>query len=105
MFMPKSQGGMGVEAPLGWKHYRSHKHLVYASTFAMKRPDYVESFPLPFPGLQPKKLIEFVEKPYYKAPVFLTEGQSVCGKSALRSLHKTNFPLIPFAFHRECYVL
>jgi hypothetical protein len=105
MFMPKSQGGMGVEAPLGWKHYRSHKHLVYASTFAIKRPDYVDSFPLPFPGLQPKKLIEFVEKPYYKAPVFLTESQSVCGKFALRSLHKTNFPLIPFAFHRECYVL
>jgi len=105
MFMPKSLGGMGVEAPLGWSHYRSHRQIVYASTFVQKNPDHTSSFPLAYPGLLPRQLNEFVEKPYYKAPLFRTERQSVCGKSYLRTLREANVPLIPIALNRGCYVL
>jgi hypothetical protein len=104
MFMPKSLGGMGVDAPLGWRHYRSHHHMVYASTFVIKRPEHEHSFPLPFPGLLPKKLNEFVEKPYYKAPVVIFPKQSVCGHSYIKTLREANYPLIPIARFRDCYV-
>jgi hypothetical protein len=102
IFMPQSLGGMGVDAPIGWKHYRSHKQLVYASTFAIKM--HLGSS-RPLPGYEPREFKAFLEKPYMKAPVYDLPPQSVCGKSYIVGLKVANLPIVPYAPHRECYVL
>jgi len=102
IFMPQSQGGMGVEAPLGFKFYRSKVHRVYASTFALKLHLYSTR---PLPGYEPKEFKEFKEAPYMKAPVFDLPRQSVKGRSCLLELYETQTSLVSYGYHQESYVM
>jgi hypothetical protein len=102
IFMPQSLGGMGVDAPLGWRHYRSKRHILYASTFAIKMH---LSSQIPLPGYELKDLSLFREVPYFKAPDFPVEAQSVIGKSYIKTLRECNYPIYAYCPHRYGYSL